>query len=155
VFGTGCVWFSFLPCYNNSMGERSISEYRLIAARSKSRTEIQIEAISVLLYRFGIRINGNIFRIGKREGWQSLGGASMAGLCGRWAHCRRLCYAAVLLGLATLVAGERTDSTKSTASGNGLQYATAGVLAEFTVTAKVCTAPPGPYVAAQHLLHDE
>lgn len=77
----------------------------------------------------------------------------MASLCGRWAHC--LCYAAVLLGLATLVAGERTDSTKSTASGNGLQYATAGVLAEFTVTAKVCTAPPGAYVASQHLLHDK
>ena len=42
----------------------------------------------------------------------------------------------MLFVLATSVAGERTDSTKSTASGNGLQYATAGVLAEFTVTAK-------------------
>jgi|NorSeaMetagenome_1021524.scaffolds.fasta_scaffold300949_2 hypothetical protein len=56
---------------------------------------------------------------------------------GRWARWRRPCYAAMLFVLATSVAGERTDSTKSTASGNGLQYATAGVLAEFTVTAKV------------------
>ncbi len=31
---------------------------------------------------------------------------------------------------------ELTDATKSLASGSGLQYATAGVLAQFTVTAK-------------------
>jgi hypothetical protein len=31
---------------------------------------------------------------------------------------------------------ELTDATKSLASGTGLQYATAGVLAQFTVTAK-------------------
>ena len=44
----------------------------------------------------------------------------------------------LILSLAPQASAETTDATKSTASGNGLQYATAGVLAAFTVTAKVC-----------------
>lgn len=42
-----------------------------------------------------------------------------------------------ILLFAQAVVSESTDATKSTASGNGLQYATAGVQASFTVTAKV------------------
>jgi len=50
----------------------------------------------------------------------------------------------VLLAVAGLLAllapaavdAEATDATKSESSGNGLQFATAGVLAQFTVTAK-------------------
>ena len=45
------------------------------------------------------------------------------------------CFAVLLFAQA--VASESTDATKSTATGNGLQYATAGVQASFTVTAKV------------------
>ena len=45
------------------------------------------------------------------------------------------CFA--ILFFAVAVTAESTDATKSTASGNGLQYATAGVQASFTVTAKV------------------
>ena len=44
----------------------------------------------------------------------------------------------LFLSVAPQASAETTDATKSTASGNGLQYATAGVLAAFTVTAKVC-----------------
>jgi hypothetical protein len=52
--------------------------------------------------------------------------------------------ARLLLALAGLLAllgpvvvdAEATDATKSESSGNGLQFATAGVLAQFTVTAK-------------------
>ena len=43
----------------------------------------------------------------------------------------------VLVLLATQSSAETTDATKSVASGNGLQYATSGVQASFTVTAKV------------------
>lgn len=46
----------------------------------------------------------------------------------------------LILGALTLFApavnAEATDATKSESSGNGLQFATAGVLAQFTVTAK-------------------
>jgi hypothetical protein len=47
----------------------------------------------------------------------------------------------LLVGLLALLApaavdAEATDATKSESSGNGLQFATAGVLAQFTVTAK-------------------
>lgn len=41
-----------------------------------------------------------------------------------------------IISLAALVSSESTDATKSLATGTGLQYATSGVLAQFTVTAK-------------------
>ena len=44
-----------------------------------------------------------------------------------------LCY---VYTITTVVNAELTDATKSLAAGSGLQYATAGVLAQFTVTAK-------------------
>jgi len=40
------------------------------------------------------------------------------------------------LQVPAVVDAEATDATKSESSGNGLQFATAGVLAQFTVTAK-------------------
>jgi hypothetical protein len=43
------------------------------------------------------------------------------------------CY---FLAITTMAQAELTDATKSLAAGSGLQYATAGVLAQFTVTAK-------------------
>jgi len=44
-----------------------------------------------------------------------------------------LCYVSTISKVAQ---AELTDATKSLATGSGLQYATAGVLAQFTVTAK-------------------
>jgi len=49
---------------------------------------------------------------------------------------------ATLLLCAPLITAETTDATKSTSTGNGLQYATSGVLAAFTVTAKVRSPVP-------------
>jgi hypothetical protein len=54
------------------------------------------------------------------------------------ARSRALLAIAGLLALLAPAAvdAEATDATKSESSGNGLQFATAGVLAQFTVTAK-------------------
>jgi len=45
-------------------------------------------------------------------------------------------YALVGLSVLPSVRAEATDATKSESSGSGLQFATAGVLAQFTITAK-------------------
>lgn len=68
----------------------------------------------------------------------------LAALATRGMAARRTGVRAALLAVAgllvlfapTAVDAEATDATKSESSGNGLQFATAGVLAQFTVTAK-------------------
>jgi len=55
----------------------------------------------------------------------------------RMGLARAVLVVALLALLApAVVNAEATDATKSESSGNGLQFATAGVLAQFTVTAK-------------------
>jgi hypothetical protein len=51
-----------------------------------------------------------------------------------WVSC--ILYAFVGLSVLPSARAEATDATKSESSGSGLQFATAGVLAQFTITAK-------------------